>query len=173
LTISFKTYVGQRGKDHTRTGGDPVFFGKQFGNMNTVTLEKEYSDEITEVYVGGAGNDVSRVIGRAGSSTTIVDHPYIWNRRETLVNSAGSGVVATLNNEASGYLQSYVPTKKLLGDIVSTPSSMYGKHWNWGDKVTAICRNEEFDAHINSITVNWSRDTGETITASLKAGTTL
>lgn len=161
--FQFRSYIGQRGID--RRGISQLTFGEQFGNLAQPRVAYRSSDEVTRGIVGGQGVATTQAIARYLSPTRYNASPF--NLIEKFENDSRETDAAGLDDTARGVVNRGQPTKTLTGDPLSVPGAIYGRDWNWGDRVRGQDENDTFDCRIPAVTVRVNRDNGEQITAQL------
>jgi hypothetical protein len=167
MSWEFRTWINQRGIDHGTDSGQPVYFGKAWGNLAGPSLEYDHTDEVNYVYAGGQGEGSDRNINEVSDTTRI--GASVWNRREGFADarneSADDGVTA------KGYeaLNNGRPRVVFSGEITESPSTLYGVHWDFGDKVIVEYRGVEYDAIVMSARLALTSDGSLKITGKFEA----
>ena len=165
-TFQFKTWINFPGQD--RTGGNnPVIFSTELGNLKTPSLSIDYSNVINYVYSGGQGEDATRNVQEVENTANIARS--IINRREGFVNATRvEAGVATENVQiqdiGSAEMRENKPKRRFTGELLSTPQTLYGKHWKEGDQVMVKYLGIEFTAIVESVRFAFAENL-ETITA--------
>lgn len=145
VNLRFDTYVDQPGDDNTNR----VFFGLQWGNLAVPSLEYDYTEEENYIYAGGQGEMSDRVV--AESSSTALINASVYNRREAFEDARNTSTAAALADRADKRLREGQPRTRFSGLLLDTPQSRYGSDWEFGDRVTAIYNNIQFDGLINAV----------------------
>lgn len=166
LYLDFRTYTSQRGQDRTYSSSTPVIFGAAFGNLRNPSLEYDYWDEANYVYAGGQGLATNRMVEEQSDTDRINISP--WNRREKFAYATSEQTTEGVESAAQTTLDANKPRLRFTGDLLSVPGSLYGKDWNWGDKVVITYRGKEFDGHIDTVRVRLNRNGKETISAKVE-----
>jgi hypothetical protein len=158
IGFEFQTFTGQRGINHGSTSNDPVYFGKNWGNLFVPRLSQDHTEEINFVYAGGQGEGSARNVNEVSDSTRYNMSP--WNRREGFADARNESSENGVTAQGYEKLNEGRPDKIFTAEIVSTPAAQYRVHWGFGDIVTAEYRGVIYDARISggSITVS---STGE------------
>ncbi len=132
MAFEFRTYVGQRGADHSRTSGDVRLVGENYGNLENAILSTIHSEEVNYVYAGGQGEKGDRVIKQVWDSTRIgVGFPF--NRKEYFRDSRHQEEEQGVEDDAYAALNDGKPKTILNGRIIDTPGMQYGIHYGFGD----------------------------------------
>lgn len=163
--IVFRTYVGQRGVDRRIGSVAPLYLGVEYGNVNALTLYRDYRDEINAVVVGGRGEGVSRQIERLVSPTYAEISP--WHYREMFVNAQNATLTSELIEEGRATIRRSRPRIIAEAQIINTPQSQYGVHWGFGDFVTLSAFGLNLPVRIDAVAVSFSEGQ-ETITAAVR-----
>ncbi len=151
-TYELRTYVDQIGVDHRFPSGiNPVLIGLEYGNLNQPEIVEDYSREVNVVYSGGQNEAADRVIYEA--EDTARSYRSIWARSESFANAIANEDTTGVQDEAFSALAAGKPTLRFRGQIVDSPGTIYGIHWRWGDRVTAIYGGQSWDATVNQVRV--------------------
>jgi hypothetical protein len=148
--FDFRTSVNQPGTDRTTTSLDhPTIFSLEFGNLGAASLTYDYVNEINYFYVGSSGTGASRAIKEVFDLSRI--NASIWNRREGFksANAYGGGGIRAIGKAA---LDEHRPRVIFTGDLLEAEQTPFGS-WEFGDKVTVVYNNLEFDVVVRSLTV--------------------
>lgn len=168
LAFRLDTFTGQRGMDRSETSNNPVFIGREWGNLVNARVDHDHIDEIDYSYVLGQGDEATRELVEVSDTARIGES--IWNRREGYKDArhVEYGNTDALTAEGNAHLDEYKPKFAFVGDVVETPSFLYGIHWGFGDLVTAIYADIQVDALINKVMIRCDVTGQETITAELE-----
>lgn len=130
----FSTYYPRRGTDRTGAGAAaPVVFALEHANMSQPYLTESRMEEITAVYVLGQGEGVDRVVVERTNAAELTISP--WNRIEFAHDARNEATTAALNEIGDGHLMEHGLDKHLSFQIVSAPSTVYGREYFIGDLV--------------------------------------
>jgi len=130
-TFEFRWYDGQRGTDRSST----VKFSYELGNMGTPNIAVMRQDEISAVLVGGQGAGADREMVWRTDATRIADST--WNRIEKFLDQRNEDDTDGLNNAGDEALEEGRPKNALTFTALQTPGCLLGKHYFFGDLVTA------------------------------------
>ncbi|MBA3945926.1 MAG: hypothetical protein H0X37_15340 [Herpetosiphonaceae bacterium] len=165
LPFTFRTYPVVRGLDHSTLGMRAITFSAEWGTLSQLERGVEASHEATAVYAVGQG------IGAQQQSVLVTDAARVtaspFNLRERVVNAPASATSMALTTDAQAALRAAQPAKQLQASVVSTPSAQYGRHWKWGDLVSAVVEGETSRCRVQTVNVRW-QDGEETIGATLE-----
>ncbi len=158
----FRTYVNQIGLDHTYPSGvNPVLLGVEYGNLTGPKLSEDYSQEANVIYGGGQGYESDRYVYEV--EDTVRSGRSIWGRREGW-RDARADSTSAVQDEAKAALAESKPRIRFEGNIMDCPGTVYGIHWRWGDRVSAVYGGQTYNAQITTVRVQ--RDAGsETVEA--------
>lgn len=163
----FWAHAAQYGVNRTSTSPSPVYFGKNWGNLQVPEYIIDYSDEINYVYAGGSGKGTARTVREV--STTSAINASQWNRREGFTqNTTAESSAAALDAAGYDYLNKHRVVRKFSGTLLDTPRYRYGIDWGFGDRVTCEYQGMQFDALINLVQFSIDGNGQETITAQVK-----
>ncbi len=158
--LEFQTYPTQLGANKTN-----VVFSLEYGNLTEPQLIYDYSDMKTYIYVGGKGRGASRDIEEVEDTTR--SGLSFWGRRESFRNAtfADIGDTSALNDVGQDELAKYRQKKSLVCGLIDTPSTRYGREWNFGDKVTINYQGVQAETIIRAVNVKVDSSGRETIAA--------
>ncbi len=171
--FEFRAYDGQRGIDRTNNGlntftglnaagNAPVIFSSEFGNMKTPLLSINRSNEVNKVYALGAGVEGDRATVVRTDNDSINVSP--WNTLEDTISANEEDSDSGLNTQGDRVLKEKQLKETLSFAAMQLKSMYYGKHYHWGDLITAKYFAVEFDKKIIGVKVTVSkRSKGERI----------
>lgn len=164
--LELRTYTGQRGIDHRFSSNQPVLIGLDYGNLDDVEINEDWTAEESWIRVGGKGEGEFRAYATGGDDDRIGESPF--NRREAFVNMSNVSDPAALADEVDTALRAGVPRPDYRGRIISTDQARFDAEWGYGDFLTAQAIIRSFDARADSMVVKFNRDGGEDISAHLR-----
>ena len=166
--MEFRTRVGQWGQDHRYPDGadGAVVFDIERGNMTSAHERYRSSDEVTDIYGVGEGQNELRLQVHVADTDRRADS--VLNRREGTYENPGVALTTELTDEAQKRLESGEPEETFTATIRNIPGCEYGKHWDVGDRVTVLWLDEQIDMHVAVVDVRVT-ETGEDINAGLRA----
>lgn len=164
-TLELRTYLNQRGVDHRFSSNQPVLIGLDFGNLDDVTIDEDWSEEADVARVGGKGEGELRAYGSASDSVRLGESPV--NRREIFVNQSNISDPLALSDEADSAIRAGYPRPAYHGRIVPTAQALFDVNWKYGDYLTAQVVGRSFDARADSLVVKFGPD-GERIEGYLR-----
>jgi hypothetical protein len=148
-TLELRTYATQRGVDHRATSGQPVILSPARGNIENVRLVEDYMDEATFIIAGGQGEGANRLIATAADTARMGLSPF--GRIERFVDMSNVSDATQLQDEADAALRGARPRITLEGDLVETPATTRGIHFDLGDIVTVEYRGKQYDCRLDVI----------------------
>ncbi len=165
ITWRFVTRTGQPGADLT-SGANQVVFSQERKNMLNPSYSEDWADSQNAIYSAGSGKEAARLIATATDSTRALRG--IYARREGYIDTRGQGDDLTrVQDAANGELEEQRPVIKFTAQPISIAGSVFGTHWNFGDKVVAKYLNYEFDCIIRAVQIAYTPGNGETINTRL------
>ena len=156
MSFEFRTWINQRGIDHGADSGQPVYFGKAWGNLKTPRREIDHSEEKNYIYAAGQGEGSDRNVNEVSDTARI--GASVWNRREGFADarneSSDDGVTA------QGYqaLTEGRPRRAFSGEISESAQTQYRVDWGFGDKVVCEYRGVTHDVLINRVRLAMGSD---------------
>jgi hypothetical protein len=163
----FRTYVGQRGTDR-RFGVRPgaKVLSEANGLLNNLDYLEDWREEVTFVYAGGQGIEEERTVVTVSDSVRLAASPF--NRREGWFDGRIYGDSA-LSNAAQKRLYDGRPVRRFTAEINDQPGFVYGKDWDFGDKLTAVLDDgQQIDIEVNVVSGRLDENGKETIRARLE-----
>jgi hypothetical protein len=136
------------GTDRTNS----VKFAELRGNMRRPKLTGNKRMERTVVTAGGQGTDSMRKV----RTRTGANYHATYNSRELFVNASQYSTDAGLDSAADERLRELRANDELSFEVIQVPSTLYGKHYFLGDKVTALFRDKSYTPQIRQVQVNVS-----------------
>jgi len=161
ISFEFRTYTGQPGQDVS----DRVVFDQNARNLRDPFLEFDYRDEVNYTYAGGRGEGAARNVQQAYDSDRY--NVSRWNRCEGFANASNQTTDNSVRESARAMLELGRPKRYFGGMPVDTLGTRFGVDWNFGDRVTARYRGEEFVMIIRVVTISVDAMGYETIDARL------
>lgn len=163
-SFQFQVWKDYRGIDRGVDSLTPLIVSHELGNLSAPELVMDYSEEINYAYAGGRGEGAGRDVQEAYSKPRMNVSPF--NRREGFVDARNSYSNDTVLDEAYSALFSGRPRMLFSGNLLQTPSTVYGVHYNYGDKIVAKYKGFAFDCRIDAIEVKFDNN-GEEINTRL------
>jgi hypothetical protein len=149
--MEFRTYVNQRGVDHTKGSLSPLLFGAKYGNLTNDDYLDDLSEEATFIYAGGQGTDAARVIRTAQDDARIGTSPF--GRYEYFIDARQTDTPADVEDDAESELRMRIPKRIISGKVADIDGCRYGLHYKLGDKVTVETDEVSVNAYIDSVHV--------------------
>lgn len=129
--LRFETYLNQRGVDRGIDSDTPIVLSEKHGTLTNVQETEDWTRTYDRVFVGGAGQDSSRLI--AVASNSIIDDSvygvsehWVDSRRVNDQTELNTLAVESLNKGGTRYI--------IQGDLVES-ALRYGRDYNFGDRV--------------------------------------
>ena len=149
IAFEFRTYTDQPGMDMT----EKTRFDKA-RSMNEPYLEYDHTTEQNYIYAGGQGVEDDREVQQVYDAALY--NVSQWNRCEGFEYATNQSAANGVREAGRARLKDGRPVKRFSGEPKDTEATRFGLHWNWGDKVRARYRNEEFDAIIKAVVLHMS-----------------
>lgn len=166
--LEFRTYVNQRGVDHSYPNGKPpLLIDPGLANLTEVVRSTDYRDEVSMVYAGGQGEESNRVIQSAGDASRETG-PFSY--REKFIDARNSSDANGVLSEAAAELRASRVKRSFSATLLETDGLIYGKHYGLGDVLTPQYQGEAITCRLDAVLVDV--DNGEEkITAKLQSDT--
>lgn len=171
-TMEFRTNAAQWGNDHRYPSGSsgPVVFALERGNMSNPKLAIDRREEITVVYGGGKGEGLARYVVEVEDTARAAES--LFNRREGFYDGRMSEN-ASVSSAARSLLEKGQPSRRFSYEVqdsytsTGSPSTVYGLHWHFGDRVTGSYSGAQYDLHAAAVAITVD-NYGEVVTAVLE-----
>ena len=162
ITFQFRTSTGQPGMDVS----DRVTFDQQRGNLKNPFLEYDYTEEINYVYAAGQGQGEARNIQQVYDSTRYGVGQ--WARCEGFADARHQTINAGVRESGRSLLEEGRPKRRFGGIPVDTEGTRFGRDWDFGYKVRARYRGQEFDTIIRAVSISLNEEGVETVQTRLE-----
>lgn len=162
-SLFFKTWTSIRGSDRGASSASPLIFYPDH-NLEKLTLEWDYSEEISFIYAGGEDSGEYRLIVRDGDSDRAAVSP--WNRNEKFLDLRDTGNISVMDDEIDAALYGGRGRLRIVGSPIEVSGTQYGVDYLYGDVVQATVMGYSFDSTIDSVSVRVA-DSGEEISVQL------
>lgn len=151
-TLELRTYTTQRGVDHSASSAQPVILSKERGNLENIRLVEDHTDEVTFAIAGGQGEQSNRLIATTADTTRMGISPF--GRIEKFVDMSNVSDSAQLQDDADAAVRNGRARITFTADLIETPATTRGIHFDLGDIVTAEFRNIQYDVRLDVIGVS-------------------
>ena len=163
ITFEFRTSTGQPGMDVS----DRVVFDQERGsNLNDPYLEYDYTKEQNYIYSAGQGDMDERNVQQVYDASRY--NASAWNRCEGFADARNQAEDNEVREAGRAKLAEGRPVRRFGGVPMDTQGTRFGRDWDFGDKVRARYRGQEFDAIIRSVVLSMDDSGQETIRAKLE-----
>lgn len=162
--LEYRSYTGQRGQDRGPGSNQEIVLGMALGTILSAKVSLDYTNSFNVSFVGGGGQDVSRLIGVAVDQSEIGLSPF--GLIEGYTDNRNVTVQSTLDNLAMEALLKG-GARVIVEATLADSGLRYGVHYGFGDRVTCETVMGVFPARINAIQVV-VREGQEEITAGLE-----
>lgn len=153
LSLQFETAINQWGADRSFTGETPVIFGESLGNLEDYEENYDYWDEINTVYVGGQGVGADRLVEEVNNTSSL--NASRWARRERFANHCNVLADTALQSAGRAALYKWRGKETFSAKLINTPSTQFGRHWNWGDRVAIMQNGRKLDGIIDKVSIRF------------------
>lgn len=151
LSLVFETTTGQWGADRSFDGNSPVVFSTGFGNLKNYRETYDYWDEVNYTYIGGQGLGADRLVAEVSNSNSLnMDQ---WSRRERFANHCNAISNDALEDAGKAALYEWRGKETFSAQLVDIPSTRFGEHWNWGDRVAIVQNGKQLDGIIDKVSI--------------------
>lgn len=162
--VDFVEPIGFRFTTHYPQLGSTVNlrFGPEYGNVINPQFTQSATEEVTTLLVAGSGTDAARQVQVVSSAATI-ETP--WNDIELVRDQRNESNATSLTATANSELAKLGEQRNFTFQLVQTPTTMYGRDYNLGDKIRVSFLNlfNEY-RKITGVNISVGRDRGEEIT---------
>lgn len=162
-TMRFTTFIGQRGNDHRASSANPIYVGRNRGNITDVKVIHSNSEVVNYVYAFGGNIGAVKISEERQDPASVLASPF--NRREYVLSDGNEIDLDVLDNVADSYIRFHRPKFSIIGSLQETDSFVYDLNYGYGDYLTVDDKTDSFDARLSAISIN--DENGETIKAGL------
>lgn len=134
-TLELRTYATQRGVDRRASTSNPVILSESRGNLENARLRIDYHDECTFAIAGGSGEKADRLIATTMDATRAATSPF--GRIERFFDMSNVDDTTQLQDDADAGVRGGRPVILFTGDLIETPATTRGIHFDLGDMLTA------------------------------------
>lgn len=166
-TFEFRTRTGEWGRDRSSDSGNGLIFGMEFGNLSTPLLDEDATDEVNFAYGLGRGEEAARDVQTSEDTTR--SGASIFARSEAAINAVLESTSAGVADVADGRVLKGRPLTLFTAKLLSVPGAVYGKDYDFGDRVTATYDGRQFDCLIRAVTVTVDENGAEDIDPIIEA----
>jgi len=163
ITFQFRTKTGQPGADRTST----AVFDESRGNLESSSLEYDWTRETNYVYSLGQGEDNFREVVQAWDASRIAVSRY--GRIEDFVFAQFSSSPEAVEAQAQAALIEARPQRLFIGQPMDTEGLVFGLDWDWGDRVTARFLGNEFEAIVRQVILSIGENGREVVDARIES----
>ena len=156
---TFRTYYQLVGLDRTVSS---LNLAEENENFILDGVGFDATDEVTFMYVGGAGVEGTRFIGTATDAQRVGISAY--NRREAFYNASQEKTQAGADDVAEQELSRRRARRLFSGTIIERSNYRYGIEWDFGDLLIAENNGRGYTVMVRKVQIDID-DTGERITA--------
>ena len=156
---TFRTYYQLVGLDRTVSS---LNLAEENENFVLDGVGFDATDEVTYMYVGGAGVEGTRFIGTATDPGRVGISAY--NRREAFYNASQEKTQAGADDVAEQELSRRRARRLFSGTIIERSNYRYGIEWDFGDLLIAENNGRGYTVMVRKVQIDID-DTGERITA--------
>lgn len=164
-TYKFYTYLNQLGLDKTTVGLDPstglnaagnspFIFDPDRGNVISASLTRKNRETANAIVVFGQGEGLTRTIAVRTDAAAILTTPIA--QRELMRGGGSQTGAAELNDLGDEWIEKKQQAVEFNFVPKDTEASLYGVHYELGDKVTGKLGDFEADKRIMSVTITVS-----------------
>ncbi len=162
----FRTYADLRGTDRS-IGSSPLQFSLDWGNLESPVYEQDWSEDENIVHGLGWGTGEGRVVDPERDKWRLFRNLYA--RREGIQDARGESTLLQVATRAAEKLGRKRPRIRFSASLMSTPETLYGRDWYWGDKVRAVYLGQTFVGMVEEVLIQVGDDGKETINARMEA----
>jgi len=161
ISFEFRTTTRQPGRDVSGS----VVFDQARGNLADPFLKYDYSDAVNYVYALGQGQEDNRNVQQVYDADRYGVSQWARCEGKVEVQSDTDNVIREGGRAA---LADGRPRRQFGGVPLDTRGTRFGRDWDFGYKVRARYRGEEFDAIVRSVVLSVNGKGEETVQARLE-----
>lgn len=163
IAFEFQTNIGQPRQDMSDLG---VVFDADKGNLRSVYLEEDHTYEDNYIYALGQGEGTDRNIQQVYDSDRYSLSK--WARCEAAEDARNQSSDNGVRERGRIALEEGRPIIRFGGVPMDTKAARFGVKWDFGYKVVAKYRGQEFDTIVRAVTIGVNSQGIERINARLE-----
>ena len=132
--FQFQTQLNQWGVDRRIGTPQEALVSPENGRLGDYEIVESYTDEVTAVYVSGAGDEATWPVEEVTDTTRIDRSPY--NRIEAFINNSNTTSSSALQSDGRAFLKANQPKIVFTGEVRDVDGFRFGQHWDWGDRIS-------------------------------------
>jgi hypothetical protein len=129
----FDTFINQRGSN--RATVNPVTLRAEAGSLIDPFFSQDHREEWSVVYVLGQGTGANRVVKEEKNQARI--DKSIFNRIEGALDARDQVDPSVLSARGKAVLRARRPVNTFDAKVKNAPGAVYGRDWNFGDRLKA------------------------------------
>lgn len=153
--FAFHIWSDLRGVDRVRGTDQPLVLTEESGLISDVHEVEDWTDVATYVYVLGFDSGGSQIIVRAENKALSRDDPF--GRIEITANASEADANSVLSDMAVGTLRSHRPRKILTAKVVENSSLVFGRDFDYGDRLMVQVGAAEYECVLDAVATNWQQ----------------
>lgn len=162
----FRTFADRRGMDRT-LGNNPIQFSLAWGNLENPMWEQDWREDENIVHGLGWGTGEGRVVDPERDKWRLFKNLYA--RREGIQDARGATTLLQVATRAAEKLGRMRPRIRFSATLMSTPETLYGRDWYWGDTISAVYLGTTFKGMVEQVLITVSQNGKERIEARMEA----
>lgn len=154
-TLTFLTYIQQRGADRRASTPARLIFGRKYQNVSSVVVTDDWVEESSFVYAFGPGEYTYRPSSTTSNASGIAASQY--GRIELAVveqNDSFSVDGSTLSALAAATLSQATAKQRAEAAVIQTLGARFGIDYSWGDLVTLDTGNRTIDCRVDPVQIS-------------------
>lgn len=153
-TFLFKVWDKVRGQDRGSDSASILTLSEELNQLTDVEEVEDFTDTGTYVYVLGYDRGPSQVIVEQSNDIEIANDPF--GRVEFTEQAPDIDVDRVLENIGQAALQGKRPRRTVSARVVEGTGIVYGRDYNYGDRVMILVGTRKYNAHVRAVRSRWA-----------------
>lgn len=153
-TFLFKVWDKVRGQDRGSDSASQLMLSDELNQLTEVEEIEDFTDTGTYVYVLGYDSGPSQIVVEQSNSLEIQNDPF--GRVEFTEEVPDVDVERVLENAGQAALQGRRPRRTVSARAVEGTGIVYGRDYNYGDRVMILVGTRKYNAHVRAVRSRWA-----------------
>lgn len=153
-TFVFKVWDKIRGQDRGSDSFSILTLSQELNHLTEVEEIEDYSDTATYVYVLGYDSGPSQIVVEVSNTVEIANDPF--GRVEFTEEAPDVDVDRVLANVGQSALFGKRPRRTVSARAVEGTGIVYGRDYNYGDRVMILVGTRKYNAHVKTVRSRWA-----------------
>lgn len=150
----FKVWDKVRGQDRGSDSASILTLSQELNHLTEVEEIENYEDVASYVYVLGYDSGPSQIVVEVADTVRIASNPF--GRVELTEEAPDVDVERVLENIGQAALFGRRPRRTVSARAVEGTGIVYGRDYNYGDRVMILVGIRKYNAHVKTVRSRWA-----------------